>query len=412
MEHPVEPDQTNRIKNNEMKHTGIYFLSLILAAGCSSVSPDEPDGYLRIDLNVNPSVGEITSKSSDPATFTLEILRDGNIVKTISPVGDAIAPIALSAGSYTLSAYSETFTVPAFDKPVYGGSSPAAVVSGVESNASVSCAQTNAGIRIGYTDNFKTNRTNYSTVVRQIQGSLAFAGADAERTGYFFADNATFVVSADDLNYEYDLTLEPRKIYDITIDDAYRPTGELSVSITVTTETTQEPVDIVIPSGKVDYTENMGAVAVSVNTPVGSYGGWSSSEAGYSGSGVWISTESPSDTYAGASGGNHLLFKNAGSNFTVSGLNTSLAPAGLTLSFGCCCTDRNFDTNDLTVSVSTDGGTTFSPLSIGTDARASNKKWAQITVETGIPKAKDLSIRFDCLNTGYLLDDIVLKTTN
>jgi len=394
-----------------MKHTGIYLLSLILAAGCSSVASDEPDGYLRIELNVDSEVGEISSKGSDPASFTLEILRDGRVVKTVSPVGSALAPIPLEAGAYTLSAYSEPFAAPAFDRPVYGGSASATVSSGAETHASVACAQTNAGVRIDYTDNFKANRTGYSTTVRQIQGALAFTGADAGRTGYFFADDATFVVTADDLNYEYVMRLEAQKIYHVTIDDAYRPTGGLAVSITVTTETTEEAVGIVIPSGEVDYNEAVGTVPVAVNTLAGNYDGWSVPEATYSGSGVWVSTLSPSDTYAGASGGNHLLFKNAGAWLSIAGLDTSLAPAGLTLSFGCCTPDQNFDVQKLGIGVSRDGGTTFEPLVIPADARASNKKWGRIEIAEGIPKVENLVIRFESQAAECLLDDIVLKTT-
>ena len=393
-----------------MKHTGIYLLSLILAAGCSSVATDEPDGYLRIELDVDSEVGEIPSKGSDPASFTLEILRDGRVVKTVSPVGSALAPIPLEAGTYTLSAYSEPFATPAFDRPVYGGSASAIVSSGAETRVSVACAQTNAGVRIDYTDNFKANRTGYSTTVRQIQGALAFTGADAGRTGYFFADDATFVVAADDLNYEYVMRLEAQKIYNVTIDDAYRPSGELAVSITVTTETTDEAVGIVIPSGDVDYGETMGDTPVAINTLAGNYDGWSVPEAVYSGSGVWVSTQSPSDTYAGASGGNHLLFKNAGAWFSIAGLDTSLAPAGLTLSFGCRMPDQNFDVQKLSVSVSRDGGTTFESLVVPADARASNKKWGRIEIAEGIPKVKNLVIRFESQVSECLLDDIVLKT--
>ena len=113
--------------------------------------------------------------------------------------------------------------------------------------------------------------------MRQIQGALAFAGADAGRTGYFFADEATFVVTADDLSYEYVMRLEAQKIYNVTIDDAYRPTGGLAVSITVTTETADETVGIVIPSGEVDYSETVGGTPVAANTLVSNYDGWSAS---------------------------------------------------------------------------------------------------------------------------------------
>lgn len=395
-----------------MKNTGILFLLLATATGCSKYASDIGRGYLHINLNVNPFVTITTTKGSDPATFTLDIYRDAALVKTISPAGASVEPVELAAGGYTAKAYSETFTAPAFDTPVYGGESAATVTAGERTSVSIACSQTNAGVRISYTDAFRANHSTYSASVRQIQGELAFTGSDAERTGYFLADEATVTVTADEVGFEYPLTLEPRKIYHVTVDDAPKPTtGELSVRITVSTDVTEEQVSVVFPSGQVGYYEDIGAAAVGSNTLVSAFKGWSDKTVSYSGSGFSVSASSPSDTYAGASGGNCLTATGAGASFTVSGLNTAMAATPLTLSFGSCITTKNYDTGDLTVSASIDNGLTFSPLPMPDNAHPANRKWALVTIGEGIPKARALTLRFECKASGYMIDDISLKTS-
>ena len=217
-----------------MNKLGIISLLLISAAGCSEHASEEGTGRLQIRLDVDPSVTVSQTKSSDATTFTLEISRDGDIVRTISPIGETPDPIELTAGDYLLTAYSEPFETPQFDTPVYGGSAPTRISVGKQSEASVSCAQTNAGVRISYTDDFAAAHPVRSASVRQIEGILNFEGDDAERTGYFLPGSATLVVTAGKAQYEQELTLEARKLYLIEIDDTPEPTsGRLSVSITV-----------------------------------------------------------------------------------------------------------------------------------------------------------------------------------
>lgn len=114
----------NRLKRQTMNKLGIISLLLISAAGCSEHASEEGTGRLQIRLDVDPSVTVSQTKSSDATTFTLEISRDGDIVRTISPIGETPDPIELTAGDYLLTAYSEPFETPQFDTPVYGGSAP------------------------------------------------------------------------------------------------------------------------------------------------------------------------------------------------------------------------------------------------------------------------------------------------
>ena len=193
-----------------MNKLGIISLLLISAAGCSEHASEEGTGRLQIRLDVDPSVTVSRTKSSDATAFTLEISRDGDIVRTISPIGETPDPIELTAGDYLLTAYSEPFETPQFDTPVYGGSAPTRISVGKQSEASVSCAQTNAGVRISYTDDFAAAHPVRSASVRQIEGILNFEGDDAERTGYFLPGSATLVVTAGEAQYEQELTLEAR----------------------------------------------------------------------------------------------------------------------------------------------------------------------------------------------------------
>ena len=127
-----------------MNKLGIISLLLISAAGCSE-------------------------HASEEGTGRLQIRRDGDIVRTISPIGETPDPIELTAGDYLLTAYSEPFETPQFDTPVYGGSAPTRISVGKQSEASVSCAQTNAGVRISYTDDFAAAHPVRSASVRQIE---------------------------------------------------------------------------------------------------------------------------------------------------------------------------------------------------------------------------------------------------
>ena len=155
----------------------------------------------------------------------------------------------------------------------------------------------------------------------------------------------------------------------------------------------------------------MGAATVSTATQVAKFTGWSYAEAEYAGAGVTVSAQNPSSAYVGASGGNNLTFNSSGANFTISGLNASLASSAPVLQFGCANSEQGYKPGELTVSVS-DGGGTFTPLIIGDDARPANKRWAQITLSDGIPHAKNLIVRFESRAAGYQIDDIALTTAD
>ncbi len=395
-----------------MRIKNILYAALIGLCGCSSTEVIEKgEGTLRVKLQLDPQV-VIAVKSADVATFSLEISQDGQVVKKVSPVGTEVEPISLTSGSYSVRAYSQDFTVPAFDTPVYEGSTSATIASGNETAVAITCKQSNAGIQIEFTDTFLTNHTNYFVTVSQIAGVLTFSSEDviAGRVGYFLPGTATITVTADGVEYEQEIDLESCRLYNVTIDDAAPVvSGDLNVDIIVDTNVVTEDVAVVFPSGVVDYSETMGGIAVSSQVVVAGYTGWANKKVTYDGINVYVAAESNfSDTYSGASGGNYLLLRQSGAWFSVSGINTSAAASDMVLSFGCRA-ESSCDLNtSLVVSVSQDG---VDFTQITAEEQQINARWKAISYTENIPRAENLTIRIESkTSVRCMIDDLSLKT--
>lgn len=225
-----------------MKRRNLLFPLLITAMGWGSCAKNDPgnvgNGSLVVRLDVDPTVRVVTAsatKSADAATFTLEILQNETVIKKLSPIGVDPGPIELPSGVYTVRTYSQSFTAPAFDTPVYGGSAGVSIAVDNETPVSIGCKQTNAGVRVSYSEAFRANHSTRSTTIRQIQGALTFTDDDVSggRIGYFPADRATIVVTADGVEYEQELTLDAQTVYNVSVDDAPQSvSGNLKLDIT------------------------------------------------------------------------------------------------------------------------------------------------------------------------------------
>ena len=129
-----------------MKRRNLLFPLLITAMGWGSCAKNDPgnvgNGSLVVRLDVDPTVRVVT--------FTLEILQNETVIKKLSPIGVDPGPIELPSGVYTVRTYSQSFTAPAFDTPVYGGSAGVSIAVDNETPVSIGCKQTNAGVRVSY----------------------------------------------------------------------------------------------------------------------------------------------------------------------------------------------------------------------------------------------------------------------
>ncbi|MFR5871091.1 MAG: DUF4493 domain-containing protein [Alistipes sp.] len=75
----------------------------------------------------------------------------------------------MPSGVYTVRGYSQSFTAPA-RYAVYGGSAGVSIAVDNETPVSIGCKQTNAGVRVSYSEAF---RANHSTVQRRSGRSRA-----------------------------------------------------------------------------------------------------------------------------------------------------------------------------------------------------------------------------------------------
>lgn len=158
--------------------------------------------------------------------------------------------------------------------------------------------------------------------------------------------------------------------------------------------------------GQTFYSENMGTP--SAQTPIASNVFQNTSPILYSGT-ADIRTTSASSGYTGASAGGNVFINAIGEYFQIDGLNSSAYnTADIQLSFG--INTPTAVTNVLVVEVSTNGGTSWAPITYTPSATG----WTLATIAGGvIPSSATLSIRFTSTSAlQYRIDDVKLNNVS
>lgn len=332
--------------------------ALLLVAGCSKTSVESAaPGSLTINIAHDPATTTVSagtrSETPDVSDFTVDILQGGSTIKRYSPIGASSKSVTLEEGVYTISVYSEVFTAPLFENPVYGVSEDFTIVADDENAVSVTCVQTNAGIRIGYGEDFKAEYDTYSTRVTHSSGSLNFTGENAEKAGYFPTGNVDVEITADGKMYNSSLTLLPRTDYNITIDRTPVESGEeMAVTISISTTVDNENVTIYFPNDnsllepgqrEVIYFENFGDTETMDGSYLPGFNGWRESDVTYGGSDIDIYPGCEAN-YEGSSKGNYGTMLANGSSMTITGIDCS-GYRSLILTIGTNTDYSTFDKN-------------------------------------------------------------------
>ncbi len=210
----------------------------VILVSCSSEDdkPSDGSGTLSIDYGLNTNV-ILKSTSDDTEDFALEILNDqSEEVESYEQIADAPSEIELEAGTYTVHAYSEEFTQPAFETPVYGDEEEVSIVNGENSEVSLTCIQTNAGLTFDWSD-IDSLYTTYSAVVSYGSNSLEYSSTES-RIGYFPTGDVEIEIilgdEEDTTTYSESLTLNEKEIVTVTPTVVVSDTsGSLVVSITI-----------------------------------------------------------------------------------------------------------------------------------------------------------------------------------
>ena len=171
---------------------------LFAASACESLSwSEQGKGALSIRMQKETAV---KAKSDVPFGNYLIGVTDKNGSTVVSGSYSSIPdPIELDPGTYTVTALSEPVGAPAFDKPIYGSTVDVGVVASVKNTVQMICTQVNAGLRIVYNPDFKSQYNGYSVTVTGSDGALTYQKSE-ERTGYFAPGTLQIVLSIDGEN--------------------------------------------------------------------------------------------------------------------------------------------------------------------------------------------------------------------
>ncbi len=168
----------------------IMLLALVLGS-CRHEEPDirKPKGLLEINIGLFINVNEIDShlKSTLAAEdFKVTIFTaSGTEVQVFENASEMPPEIELEIGAYYVTAHSDNNLPAAFDNPYYFGQSDVfTITAGSTQSVTLGCELANTMVSVIYSENIKSNFSDYSTTVGSSAGSLTF-GMTETRAGYF-----------------------------------------------------------------------------------------------------------------------------------------------------------------------------------------------------------------------------------
>lgn len=108
--------------------------------------------------------------------------------------GSAPQSLLLEPGSYTIDAFSGTFSTPSFDAPIYGDTQVAVVRSGEVSRVDLVCRQTNSGVKLSVSSDFLTSFPSSVLFLSSADGRLNYPYRE-KRIAYFRPGNVSLTIN-------------------------------------------------------------------------------------------------------------------------------------------------------------------------------------------------------------------------
>jgi hypothetical protein len=240
----------------------------ILAFSChkDELGRDRPTGTLNIKVGLYISMGEVKENlkaTSGAEDFKVVIYNTADQeVLAFAKASELPAEISLETGSYYVTASSDNNLPAAFNNPYYFGRSDTfAITPGGHQSVVVNCELSNTVVAVIYSDQVKSNFSDYSTTVSSSAGFLVFNRTET-RPGYFqpldLSIRAILTWQKPDGTVESKtltgsiLNPRPKRKYEIHVDAAG---GEGMSMIVVNLGDTVVPVEIVNISDKPDSVE-------------------------------------------------------------------------------------------------------------------------------------------------------------
>jgi hypothetical protein len=150
-------------------------------------------GRVRFTLTAMPATKAVIRALPDTNNFILKVQKNGGQVVYSGKYGLKPSEFTLQPGTYDVEVYSSEFNAPAFDTPVYRDSRTIIVESGVISSIALIARQSNSGVKMSFSGNFKTRFADYETEISDSKGKKRYPYTE-ERYLYLTPGNVNFVL--------------------------------------------------------------------------------------------------------------------------------------------------------------------------------------------------------------------------
>lgn len=216
--------------------TIIFLALLFIQCKDEKVLQQRPNvGFLTFSTTLDQRVR--LKAATDVSAYTVAItgVTDASFSREGTVAELSEQPMQLATGSYQVNVASAPPQVPTFSSPIYGATSNFSINGGVTTNVSMVCLQTNAGVKVSYSDNFNSyvqqNNLVYSLSISQAGEVLTYSNNEG-RAGYFAPGAITTSLTIGSETYNQVYTIEAQDLMTIIVDIEEQERGHLSIEIT------------------------------------------------------------------------------------------------------------------------------------------------------------------------------------
>ncbi|MDL2319647.1 endo-1,4-beta-xylanase [Alistipes sp. OttesenSCG-928-B03] len=202
----------------------------------------EGEGHIVISAKTNKEVEEIeTRANTDQTKFLVEVYNGSTTTSQL--LGDG--KMTLRVGTYDVTVTSEeTYTLPAWNLPVYQGKEEGVVIESKSSQqVSITCTQINAGVKIVFDESVKNNYDNLAVKIENEDSeslSYNYTNEADEDIAYFEPGLLTLSITDQDDNpikisgeTSTQIDVEKKQIWTITLKTSTVLPGEMEIVIVI-----------------------------------------------------------------------------------------------------------------------------------------------------------------------------------
>ena len=207
------------------------FLPLAVLS-CSRLGEDGQQSSGRLCVSFDNTDGILTKSTSelpDTSDFILTVKSSSGSIIYEGKLGDCPESLEVPSGSYMVSAFSGTFTKPAFECPLFGDEQCVVIPAGGDVNVRLLCSQMNAGVSLDISKDFLTECPDAVLHLKSSSGRLLYSYSE-RRTAFFPPGQVSLTMNDD--SGERQLTsrnLEPGDMLSIKVSVAEKKGGRISV---------------------------------------------------------------------------------------------------------------------------------------------------------------------------------------